>query len=88
MVVLSADLLRAELGLLDVEGVVDDLHDDINHGLDFYDDARAHLFGCIRVPFVALPILDQSALSTVNNLSLIDRLLKHLVRVIFDLLRI
>jgi len=63
------------LVLLQTDRAIDQFNYHVYHWPDLNGNTLAHLSSCIRVPFVALAVLDDPCLSAIDQLGLIDCLL-------------
>jgi hypothetical protein len=84
MVRVQLDVVGTVLVSLKSDGVVNQLDDHVDHRSDLCHHARTKLLRSIAVPFVALSVLVNAALTTVYYLSLEDGLLQHFVGVVLD----
>lgn len=60
---------------------------DCDHWCNLGNNVRAHSLGSIWIPLVFFPILDDLALSLVDNLGLVYGLFQHFVGIVFYQLR-
>ena len=86
MRIVKSKPIRNVLISLKFNRIFNNFDGDTNHWSDFSHNIFTHWFGSITVPFVALSVLYDSRLSFVNNFSLVDSLLKHFIRIVFNFL--
>lgn len=84
MMGIKFDIVSTILIPLESNWILDKFMNHTNHRFNLSYYTTTQLFGCITVPFIALPILHDASFPTTDNFSLVDGFLEHLIRLILN----